>query len=101
MEKALEMDVRKYFVREVYKDHIKRYKKRSIYWMFNSPDRGFNALIYMHRYRPDTVSRLLNEYLREYVTKLEARMHNLKDISLGEDVSAREKKQADKEIYHI
>ncbi|MBL4557679.1 MAG: hypothetical protein JKP98_12980 [Rhodobacteraceae bacterium] len=40
--------------------------------MFSSPKGTFQALIYMHRYRPDTVSVLLNDYLREFIRKLEA-----------------------------
>jgi len=53
-----------------YDDHVQRYKKRPIYWMFSSPKGSFNALIYMHRYTPATVSIVLNEYLREYEAKL-------------------------------
>jgi hypothetical protein len=63
--------IRDYFVRSFYKDHVQRYKKRPIYWMFSSPKGSFNALIYMHRYEPSTVSTVLT-YLREYVTKLES-----------------------------
>lgn len=66
IEEALGKDVRKYFVQDFYKDHVQRYKKRPIYWMFSSPKGSFNALIYMHRYNPSTVSTVLNEYLREY-----------------------------------
>ncbi|OKH76422.1 restriction endonuclease [Mycobacterium sp. SWH-M1] len=54
-----------------YEDHVQRYKKRPIYWMFSSPKGSFNALIYLHRYRPSTASTVLT-YLREYVTKLES-----------------------------
>jgi hypothetical protein len=72
IEDALGKDIRKYFTRDFYSDHVKRYKKRPIYWMFASPKGTFSALIYMHRYRPDTVSVILNEYLREFITKLEA-----------------------------
>jgi hypothetical protein len=54
-----------------YDDHVQRYKKRPIYWLFSSPKGSFNALIYMHRYTPSTVSTVLT-YLREYVTKLES-----------------------------
>lgn len=60
-----------------YDDHVKRYKKRPIYWMFSSPKGSFNALIYMHRYTPSTVSTVLNEYLREYEAKLDASLQNL------------------------
>ena len=65
-------DIRYYFVKSFYKDHVKRYKNRPIYWLFSSPKGSFNALIYMHRYTPSTVSTVLKEYLREYQAKLRA-----------------------------
>ena len=74
-------DIRKYFTRGFYEDHVKRYKKRPIYWMFSSPRGTFQALIYMHRYRPDTVSVLLNDYLREFIRKLEAERARLEKLS--------------------
>lgn len=64
--------LRDYFVKSFYKDHVQRYKKRPIYWLFSSPKGSFNALIYMHRYTPSTVSTVLNEYLREFQAKLQA-----------------------------
>src|SRR3546814_315485 len=63
--------LRDYFAKSFYKDHVQRYKKRPIYWLFSSPKGSFNALIYMHRYTPSTASTVLT-YLREYVTKLES-----------------------------
>lgn len=74
--------IRDYFLKDFYTDHWKRYKKRPIYWMFSSPKGTFNALIYMHRYRPDTVSTVLNEYLREFSQKLTAHRDNKKQESL-------------------
>jgi hypothetical protein len=74
-------DIRKYFTKGFYDDHVKRYKKRPIYWMFSSPRGSFQALIYMHRYRPDTVSVLLNDYLREFIRKLEAERARLEKVS--------------------
>jgi hypothetical protein len=71
VEECLGKDIRKYFVKDFYKDHIKRYKKRPIYWMFSSPKGYFNVLIYMHRYTQDTLSTILNGYLRELIGKLE------------------------------
>ncbi|MFY1710858.1 BREX-1 system adenine-specific DNA-methyltransferase PglX [Tritonibacter mobilis] len=82
IEDRLGKDIRKYFTKDFYADHVKRYKKRPIYWMVSSPKGTFNALIYMHRYRGDTVSVLLNDYLREFITKLEgerARLEKLAD----------------------
>ncbi|MBX3097313.1 MAG: hypothetical protein KF812_10660 [Fimbriimonadaceae bacterium] len=72
-------NLRDYFIKakgnssasKFYDDHVQRYKKRPIYWLFSSPKGSFNALIYMHRYTTSTVSTVLT-YLREYVTKLES-----------------------------
>lgn len=74
-------DIRRYFTRSFYDEHVKRYKKRPIYWMFASPKGTFQALIYMHRYRPDTVSVLLNDYLREFIRKLESERDRLEKLS--------------------
>ncbi len=86
IEDALGKDIRKYFTKDFYADHVKRYKKRPIYWMFSSPKGTFNALIYMHRYRGDTVSVLLNDYLREFISKLEAERARLE--KLADDATA-------------
>ncbi|MCV2894504.1 BREX-1 system adenine-specific DNA-methyltransferase PglX [Lentibacter sp. XHP0401] len=81
IEDALGKDIRKYFTKDFYTDHVKRYKKRPIYWMFSSPKGSFNALVYLHRYRPDTVSVVLNEYLREFITKLTAERASLEKLA--------------------
>ncbi len=101
IEKALGKDIRKYFVKDFYKDHIQRYKKRPIYWMFSSPKGSFNALIYMHRYKPDTVSIVLNDYLREFRTKLVARKEHCEADSNNPDLSSPEKTKALKEIEKL
>lgn len=80
---------------------FKMYKKRPIYWMFSSPKGSFNALIYLHRYRPDTVSIVLNDYLREFKTKLSSRKGNLENISISTSASQSEKTKALKEIEKI
>jgi len=86
IEDALGKDIRKYLTKDFYADHVKRYKKRPIYWLFASPKGSFQALIYMHRYRSDTVSVVLNDYLREYISKLEAERGRLEKLS--DDASA-------------
>jgi len=101
IEQAIGKDIRKYFLKDFYNDHVRRYKKRPIYWMFSSPKGSFNALIYMHRYRPDTVSMVLNDYLREFRTKLSARRDYLEQISISSSASQREKTQALKEIEKL
>ena len=58
--------IRKYFLSEFYSDHCKIYQKRPIYWLFDSGKKnGFKALIYMHRYQPDTIARIRTDYVHE------------------------------------
>lgn len=78
-----------------YDDHVQRYKRRPIYWMFSSPKGSFNALIYLHRYTPATVSTVLNEYLREYRGKLEVALQRAEQAATG-GASAKEQKEADR-----
>ncbi|MEI7981486.1 MAG: class I SAM-dependent DNA methyltransferase, partial [Bacteroidota bacterium] len=98
IEDTIGKDIRKYFVKDFYNDHIKRYKKRPIYWMFSSPKGHFKVLIYMHRYQSDLCSKLLNDYLLAYISKQEAAKQTQTMFSLREDISAREKNAALNEI---
>ncbi len=93
--------IRDYFLSEFYTDHVKRYKKRPIYWLFSSPKGSFNALIYMHRYRPDTVSIVLNDYLREFRTKLTSHKNHLEAVTINAASTQGEKTRALKEIEKI
>lgn len=64
--------LRRYFVNEFISDHIKTYKKRPIYWLFTSgKKRAFGALVYLHRYTPETVGRIRTDYILELQVKLD------------------------------
>lgn len=66
--------IRRYFVNEFISDHIKEdnYNKRPIYWLFTSgKKRAFGALIYLHRYTPDTLGDLRRAYVLELQNKLD------------------------------
>ena len=97
VEDCLVKDVRKYFVKDFYNDHIKRYKKRPIYWMFSSPKGSFNVLIYMHRYTPDTLNKILNSYLIEYREKLNTRMEHLDHLIVSGSSTEQTKAQKEKD----
>ena len=101
MEKALGKDIRKYFIKDFYNDHVKRYKKRPIYWLFSSPRGSFNALIYMHRYTPDTVSIVMNDYLREFQIKLASEKARQETIEASASSSPAEKARATKKLDTI
>lgn len=92
--------LRDYFLSEFYTDHVKRYKKRPIYWLFSSPKGSFNALIYMHRYRPDTVSVVL-KYLRDYREKLTTEKERQASVSINPASSPGDKTRALKEVDRL
>lgn len=101
IEKCLGKTIRAYMVKDFYEDHIKRYKKRPIYWMVASPKKGFMSLSYMHRYTNDLFARVQNNYLREYIAKLEGTKEILNQTLLSDTASSKDKKEADKKIKAI
>ncbi|WP_340266608.1 BREX-1 system adenine-specific DNA-methyltransferase PglX [Sphingobium mellinum] len=98
IEKALGKDLRKWFTKDFFDYHVRRYKKRPIYWMFSSPKGSFNALIYMHRYRPDSVSVVLNQYLREFIHKLEVERARLEKLAADPTATQGQSTKAQKDI---
>ncbi|WP_410507214.1 BREX-1 system adenine-specific DNA-methyltransferase PglX [Methanosarcina hadiensis] len=66
--------IRNYFLKDFYSDHVKMYKKRPIYWLFTSSEKGkaFNALVYMHRYNKTTLAKMRIDYLLDFESKLDA-----------------------------
>jgi type II restriction/modification system DNA methylase subunit YeeA len=98
MRAALGKEVRAYLAKDFYADHVQRYKKRPIYWLASSPKGAFQALIYMHRYTPDTLNITLNDYVRGLRDRLEAGMRAAKALEISPDASAAEKNRAKRDI---
>ena len=70
--------IRNYFMNEFYKDHVKVYQKRPIYWLFDAGKKNsFKCLIYMHRYRPDTIARVRTDYVHERQSRYDAKIKEL------------------------
>lgn len=86
--------LRNYFLKDFYKDHVKIYLKRPIYWLFDSgKENGFKALIYMHRYDADTVGRVRTDYLHKIQAKLEDGINHA-NLVLTSDAPASDKASA-------
>ena len=88
--------IRNYFLNEFYSDHCKIYQKRPIYWLFDSGKKnGFKALIYMHRYQPDTIARIRTDYVHEqqarYRTAIADLEQRIANASTGERVKLNKK----------
>jgi hypothetical protein len=99
IEDSLGKDLRKYFLNDFYKDHLQTYKKRPIYWLVQSPKKGFSVLLYLHRYTRDTMNLVLNRYLRDYQVKLRNRLAHvnpLKDTAPTASEKTEARKEADK-----
>ena len=88
--------IRNYFLNDFYADHCKIYQKRPIYWLFDSGKKnGFKALIYMHRYQPDTIARIRTDYVHEqqarYRTAIADLEQRIANASTGERVKLNRK----------
>ena len=92
--------IRTYFLKDFYKDHCKTYKKRPIYWQFDSGKKnGFKALIYMHRYTPDLLARVRTDYVHEQQERYDTQISHLQDDLVSAERS--KKVQIEKRIKKL
>lgn len=72
--------IRQYFLKDFYRDHCRAYKKRPIYWMFDSGRKnGFKCLVYLHRYAPDTLARVRTGYVHEQQERYRTQIAGVED----------------------
>ena len=72
--------IRTYFLKDFFKDHCQTYKKRPIYWLFDSGKKnGFKCLVYMHRYQPDLLARIRTDYVHEQQERYRAQIGYVND----------------------
>ncbi len=94
--------LRNYFIKDFYTDHLKRYQKRPIYWLFSTGKKnGFQALVYLHRYQDDTMGRLRAEYLLPYQEKMENLKDHYERIVEDESTVARDRKTYEKSLKEL
>ena len=93
--------IRNYFVNDFFKDHCQTYSvtgsgKRPIYWLFDSgKQNGFKALVYLHRYTPDTIGTLRVDYLHKMQRVYESEINRMQDM-MDHTTNAREAAVASK-----
>ena len=84
--------IREYFLSDFYKDHLKIYQKRPIYWLFDSGKKnGFKALVYMHRWQPDTIARVRTDYVHEMQSRYRTAIADVEQRINGASTSERVK----------
>ncbi|NLV77159.1 MAG: restriction endonuclease, partial [Tissierellia bacterium] len=97
--------IRNYFINDFYKDHVKTYKNRPIYWLYDSSagktkrnsQNGFKALIYMHRYNEDTTGKVRIDYLHKVQRVYENKIKFLEN-DIANTKNAKEKSKLEKEL---
>lgn len=94
-----------YMAKSFNADHQKDYSGRPVYWSLESPKGTFGALIYLHRYTPDTVGQVLTKYAAPFVDRLKAESEAVgreRDAVMGDDRKAdRERARIDKKRSEI
>ena len=102
--------IRNYFLNDFFKDHCNTYSvtgsgKRPIYWLFDSgKHNGFKALIYIHRYTPDTVGLIRSVYLHNAQAAIQNSLQNSEYIistTTSATERARETKKRDKYVKQL
>lgn len=89
--------LRRYFLDEFFKDHCKTYQKRPIYWLIDSgKQKGLRTLIYMHRYRPDTMATIRFEHLQEIQSKYQNEIDMIDTRLANPSLSAADKRDLEK-----
>ncbi|BCC75193.1 class I SAM-dependent DNA methyltransferase [Bacillus cereus] len=94
--------LRRYFFDEFYNDHCKIYQKRPIYWMADSgKKKGFRALFYLHRYKPETLATMRFSYVQNLQEKLRQEQKRLEQDLVNPDLTAAMKKRYNKQLTTI
>lgn len=96
--------IRQYFLKDFYKDHLRMYQNRPIYWLFDSgKENGFKALIYMHRYEPGLIGKMRQNYLlpmqRRYADQLSREKDQVKRGIIQKKLSEVERYDLAMELY--
>jgi hypothetical protein len=93
--------IRRYFLNDFYKDHVKIYQKRPIYWLLDSGKQdGFKALFYLHRYEKSTIAIARTDYLHQLQRKYEGEISRLDTLS-SETENGKEKAAYSKEADNL
>ena len=72
--------IRRYLSTNFFKDHLKTYKKRPIYWLFSSgKQKAFECLVYLHRYNESTLSRMRSTYVTPLQGNFSSRLEFLQN----------------------
>jgi hypothetical protein len=92
--------IRRYLSTQFFKDHLKTYKKRPIYWLFSSgKEKAFECLVYLHRYNESTLARMRTEYVTPLMGKYDAQQGLLQEQL--NDASPAQQRELEKQLKDL
>ena len=93
--------LQRYLARDFYKDHLKSYQRRPLYWLFTSGRRRtFQCLIYVHRYHDITLARMRVRYVHPLQERLKSKLAQKKLDMADADTPAR-RRRLEKECQQL
>ncbi|MBW1707833.1 MAG: BREX-1 system adenine-specific DNA-methyltransferase PglX, partial [Deltaproteobacteria bacterium] len=88
--------LRQYLDRQFFKLHIQQYRKRPVYWFFQSPKKKYGVWVFHERLNNDSLFRIRTEYVEPKINLLDSQIAELKEKRDGAE--GREKRALEKEI---
>jgi hypothetical protein len=95
-----ETELRRYFERTFFKEHLQQYRKRPVYWLLQSPGKTYGVWLFHERLTQDTLYRLRGE---QYVgSKLRLLQTQLGELRQKRDTAAgRERRRLEKHMAEL
>ena len=91
-DEGAEEAINRYLNDDFYKDHLKVYQNRPIYWMFSSGKQGaFKCLIYLHRYNKNTLAKINAKYFLPRTAMFNTERERLIDQLSRADIAQKKK----------
>ena len=74
-----EKELRRYFERTFFKEHIQKYRKRPVYWLLQSPGKTYGVWLFHERLTQDTLYRISGkQYVAQKIDLLESDIADLR-----------------------
>jgi len=95
----MEPVLRKYLGGPFFKEHVKLYRKRPVYWLLQSPKKKYGVWVFHERLTGDSLYRIEREYVDPKVRLLEGQLGELR--KKRDAVEGRERRGLEKEMAAV
>jgi len=91
--------LRKYLEGPFFKEHIRLYRKRPVYWLLQSPKKRYGLWVFHERLTGDSLYRIQREYVDPKIKLLDGQLGELR--KRRDAAAGRERRQAEKELAAV